>query len=277
MVVEKQYNVFEKRLINDIGWTRELKHRLGEKERLGGIDLLYDFNWREIIGHNYNKFRGGQGLVNLIKRECPNDKTAILLLTTRTSIEYFNKIFGEYSVFIVQIEKFLKNNNKNIRLAKGFYSTQLIENNLIPLEGKEYREIDQTISGILVSLEKQKTTLDKKTFVSLLTFIERNYEPFLKGDMALIHLNDLNHPANQKSIKAFLGSFDQQSMVQFILDHEIISDDLEQALQQARHVKAAAELKQILVNNNAESDWKKWFKNNRWRLNHDFIALLDEN
>ena len=65
-----------------IVWPRPLHVVQGSPERLSGIRVYYDFDWREEFGHSRKAFPHGQTLTRLIKEECPAGKQPCLLLTT---------------------------------------------------------------------------------------------------------------------------------------------------------------------------------------------------
>ena len=70
-----------------IPWDRPLEHRRGSGSRLGGLDIYYDFSWREVFRHDRAVFPRGQSLAKLVASDCPAGKEPALLLTERTDVE----------------------------------------------------------------------------------------------------------------------------------------------------------------------------------------------
>jgi hypothetical protein len=48
-----------------------------------GIDLFFDLDWVEVVGHPQMQFPNGLCLARRVLRECPDDKESALLLTNR--------------------------------------------------------------------------------------------------------------------------------------------------------------------------------------------------
>ncbi len=70
-----------------IQWERPLTQRRSAQQRLAGIDVFHDFDWREVFGHNKGAFRNGQSLSGMVRRECPDGKRPTLILTTLPSAQ----------------------------------------------------------------------------------------------------------------------------------------------------------------------------------------------
>jgi hypothetical protein len=71
----------------DLEWPRQLRHRRGAPERLGGIDLYYDFEWGDHFRDGRAQFRHGQALAQFVRRTCPDAKTPAILLTADPDVE----------------------------------------------------------------------------------------------------------------------------------------------------------------------------------------------
>lgn len=65
----------------DLEWDRPLSHRRGAPERLDGVDVYYDFAWRDHFRDGRAQFRHGQALGRFVRKTCPDGKTPALLLT----------------------------------------------------------------------------------------------------------------------------------------------------------------------------------------------------
>lgn len=50
----------------DFGWSVELSHRKGAPSNMGGIDVFFDFDWDEVVGHPQTQFPFGQCLARRV-------------------------------------------------------------------------------------------------------------------------------------------------------------------------------------------------------------------
>jgi hypothetical protein len=66
----------------DLNWDRPLSYLKGSDVHLAGIDVYYDFDWFEMVGHRRRQFINGQCLAHVARTHCPAGKTAALVLTT---------------------------------------------------------------------------------------------------------------------------------------------------------------------------------------------------
>ena len=66
-----------------LDWDRRLRYKRGAPQHLRGIDLFYDFRWRDYFSSGAAHFRGGQNLADVVIRECPDGRRPAILLTDR--------------------------------------------------------------------------------------------------------------------------------------------------------------------------------------------------
>lgn len=123
---------------------------------------------------------------------------------------------------------------------------------------------------------KSELTLDSEEFLALLAFIKENYEPFKEGVKAFIPLDRPYEKANADQIKALFSLPDRQKIVDFVLQNEVIPDDLATALEQTKRLKAVREFETMLADDRLEANWQKWFEANSWVLGSEFVRVLDE-
>ena len=91
-----------------IEWDRPLRHRKGSRRRLAGLDVFYDFDWKQVFRHNRAVFPNGQSLAALVARECPNGKHATLLLTIREDVEAGIREVENRYIVIVPIQDYFR-------------------------------------------------------------------------------------------------------------------------------------------------------------------------
>src|SRR5437762_8824677 len=71
----------------DLKWDVPLNHRPGSETRLAGVDVYYEFKWRDVFPSERAQFKNGQCLAELVRDLCPPGKRPALLLTLREGLE----------------------------------------------------------------------------------------------------------------------------------------------------------------------------------------------
>lgn len=87
-------------------WDRPLKFRKGARERLCGIDLYFDFEWRDHFPDRRAQFRGGQDLASLVIRESPDGKRPALLLTDRDDVQGSRQTDQDH-VLVINLDRYV--------------------------------------------------------------------------------------------------------------------------------------------------------------------------
>lgn len=123
---------------------------------------------------------------------------------------------------------------------------------------------------------KSELTLDQEEFKALIEFLRQSYEPFRLGVKAFIPLDRPFEVENAKQIKALFSLPKKDEIVRFILENEVIPEDLAAGLRQARRARAVREFKAMLDQDLRELPWQDWFQNNNWVLGSQFVRILDE-
>jgi hypothetical protein len=123
---------------------------------------------------------------------------------------------------------------------------------------------------------KSELTLDREEFLSLIEFLRLNYEPFRQGVKAFIPLDRPFDPENAQQIRALFSLPDKQELIKFILRNDVIPEELQAGLQQARRARAVREFQKMLAEDLREGPWQKWFQANSWVLGSQFVRVVDE-
>ncbi len=123
---------------------------------------------------------------------------------------------------------------------------------------------------------KSELTLDNDEFQSLLEFLSENYEPFKKGIKRYIPLNEKFDQTSIEHLKAIFDNPDKQKVLDFIVQNEILPQDLISALEHQSRIEAVKEFAKMLKENLTEAKWQEWFKKNEWVLCSEFVKILDE-
>lgn len=127
-----------------------------------------------------------------------------------------------------------------------------------------------------VAEPKSELTLDDDEFKALVAFLQESYEPFRQGVRAFIPLNRPYEKDTAVQIRALFSQPDKRGLIRFILQNDVIPEDLALGLQHARRVRALRQFEAMLTENRRESDWQTWFEQNCWILGSEFVRVLDE-
>lgn len=123
---------------------------------------------------------------------------------------------------------------------------------------------------------KSELTLDREEFDALIAFLQESYEPFRQGVKAFIPLDKPFGSENAKQVKALFALPEKAGLLRFILDNEIIPEELADGLRQAKRAKAVREFERMLDEDLVEQRWQAWFQRNDWVLGSEFVRILDE-
>ena len=123
---------------------------------------------------------------------------------------------------------------------------------------------------------KSELTLDNAEFLALVEFIQQNYEPFRQGVKAFIPLDKPFDKANAVQIRALFSLPNKHELVNFVMNNDVIPQDLAAALEHARRARAINEFETMLKGDLLEANWQRWFEENSWVLGSEFVRVLDE-
>lgn len=123
---------------------------------------------------------------------------------------------------------------------------------------------------------KSELTLDNEEFKSLITFIGENYQPLKDGARQYIPVDESFGEASVENLKAIFNNPDKEKLLNFIIQNDILPEELFIDLQYQERIKAVKEFEQMLSESLLENHWQKWFKKNSWILGSEFVKILDE-
>lgn len=123
---------------------------------------------------------------------------------------------------------------------------------------------------------KSELTLNHEEFQSLIEFLQQSYEPFRQGVRAFIPLEHPFDAENAKQIRALFSLPNMRDLVGFIVDNDVIPEELAAGLRQARRARAVLEFEKMLGLNLLEGKWQQWFQSNSWVLGSQFVRILEE-
>jgi len=135
---------------------------------------------------------------------------------------------------------------------------------------------DLTFEELESQTPKSELTLTGNEFTALITFLHENFEPFKDGVKSYIPLDSTFEQGNIEHLKAIFSNPEKQELLDFIIGHEIIPQELFIAFNQLAKVKAVEEFEAMLDNDLNEHHWQAWFQKNNWVLGTEFVKILDE-
>jgi hypothetical protein len=145
-----------------IDWELPLRQRQGARQRLGGLDVYYDFDWPTVFRHNRSTFPNGQSLARLVANECPAGKIPTLLLTGRTDVEPGLRVTAERHIVIVPIHDYLARAGFD---AAATYYARLVGSRLTQLSA--LNSADFTRDELATFLDRQLNADSLHTWAAL--------------------------------------------------------------------------------------------------------------
>lgn len=141
-----------------------------------------------------------------------------------------------------------------------------------------YRKPQEWFESEVAELDNPKSelTLTGEEFVNLIGFIQENYEPFKNGTKAFIPLDNPYDQSVAEQVKQLLNLDDRERMLNFLIENDVIPNDLEVGLAHAKRSRAIDEFYAMLELDLTENNWQSWFEANSWVLGTDFVKVLDE-
>lgn len=156
---------------------------------------------------------------------------------------------------------------------------------------KANQELEKQINNINAnpyerSLEsifpKSQLTLVRTELDSLIKFLKENYEPFKQGAQKYITIQEDGFSDNfAKTLLEISQSQEKEKLFQFILENDLIQEDLLQSIEIKKRELAVKEFEKRLSNPDLLEDrgpdnWQKWFQENSWVFGSDIVEVLDE-
>jgi hypothetical protein len=267
----------------DFSWPRELRHREGAPCNLEGIDVFFDFDWNDVVGHPQTQFPFGQCLARRVREECPDDLTPALLLTDCDAVEE-KPIEGDgFYAVVINLRRYLTlaNNDASAAYFGDSYGGGLTRiSELDAVAGMSAAEIDALVSAKLTREGIERWVGTNMTRIEALQEIIAaagvEQEPPSAEDVVDVirGLEDLD-PDEVAGLGTLISDPDKRSLVDFINENQLLSDDLVKSFDFAKRSRAVTDFEQMLAKNLTEAPWQDWFKENNWVLGTEFVRVLD--
>lgn len=187
--------------------------------------------------------------------------------TSRDGIEYLTDILFEKPLTITRATLWhIKHNDP--------------ENNEVAVKIGRYKKKKGPLNITFEELEslvpKSELTFKGDEFKALVEFIEKHYEPFSQGVKKYIPLGAEFEVGNIEHLQAFFNHPEKTELINFILNHKLIPDDVITAINHISKVKAVEQFEEMLEEDLTEHEWQKWFLENSWVLGTEYVKILDE-
>ena len=195
------------------------------------------------------------------------EKTMKEIKTSHDGIDYLYGVLFEKPLTVTRamLWKIKHNHSENDEIAVkiGRYK-------------KKKGPFNLTIEEVENSSPKSELTLKGEEFTALINFIESKYEPFSQGVQKFIPLDEQFESGNLEHLQAFFNHPEKQELIDYVLGHDIIPDELFVAFNQLSKIKAVERFEEMLDDNLTEHDWQNWFEVNDWVLGTEYVRVLDE-
>lgn len=124
---------------------------------------------------------------------------------------------------------------------------------------------------------KSQLTLKRSELDSLIEFLQENYEPFKDGIKKYIPIQgDGFNDNSANTLLAIFQTNEKQKLIKFVLENNLIQDDLTKSLEIKNKELAVIEFQKMLESDSDEATWQNWFKKNAWILGSDIVEILNE-
>jgi hypothetical protein len=127
-----------------------------------------------------------------------------------------------------------------------------------------------------VSDPKSELTLDEEELTELAAFLTENYEPLKAGETKYVPITEEFESQNLEHIKALFTNPDKAKVLNFVLENELLPDDVIAAVQYRARQRAITEFQDLLTQDVTEHEWQRWFTSNDWVLGSEFVEILEE-
>lgn len=241
------------------GPTVPWSHRLYTRRFLqSSCDVVFDFDWTAVIGHDQPKFSGLYDLSQAVARFAKIcGKAPLLLLSDKADVPFDELLTDSTYVAVVNIKDFLASTNDQDRAALFFLSAL-----------SKHGSISAASAGIATPIRVQQLVkalevgLDGKSDV-LLDVMNKGGSKLTLGLLEAA-VKALDKTASREDLEALTAIFSTSTP-------SVIAD----AATAAKRRVAVEEFEQLLSENANEHKFQPWFENNAWVLGSDCVQILD--
>jgi len=242
------------------GPTIPWKHPLLTRRMVGSsCDVVFDFDWKAVVGHNQPKFFGLHDLslaVAEFAKTC--GKSPLLLLSDKADVAFDELITDSTYVAVVNIKDFLACTTGHDRSALFFLSAISKHGSISAASAGTATpiRIQQLLKALEIGLDGKGDAL-----------IEVVNKGGSKLTLALLDaaVKGLEKTASREHLEALTKIFSTSTA-------GVIAD----AATAAKRRVAVEEFERLLSDNANEHKFQPWFKDNAWVLGSDCVRILDD-
>ncbi|HSS03707.1 MAG TPA: Shedu immune nuclease family protein [Solirubrobacterales bacterium] len=269
----------------DFEWDKPLKRRRGAPTNLLGIDVFFDFDWLEVVGHSQAQFHFGQCLARRVCKECPEGKVPALLLTDRDDFNREASDDSEFYVVVVNLPRYLKLATADASAAYFGDSISAGLTRMSQIEAVAEMSSSEVRAFLDLKLTPKRVAEWAAGNAGRMKALRKvvgvgggdTEDPAPVSDIiaALRRLDELGAD-EVGEFKTLLADPDKRGLVDFINQNDLLPGDLMRSVDYRRRCKAVDELEEMLTKNLTEAPWQRWFEENDWVLGTEFVRLLEE-
>lgn len=256
---------------------------MGAASNMEGIDVFFDFNWIEVVGHPQVQFPFSKCLARRVVAECPGDLKPALLLTSRQDAEEKAIEIDGFYLVVVNLHRYRQHANAD---ASAAYFGNSITTGLTRISQFDaLSNLSSEEVETLIDIKQSRKAIERwasgssERLEQLREVIAANSasSDVAVGDIAaaLRGLDDLGETETDQ-LKADLSEADREGLATFIRESDLLPGHLLQAIELARRGRAIEELATMLSEDLTEAPWQQWFEENEWVLGTEFVQILDE-
>jgi len=236
-------------------------HRLFTRRTLqSSCEVVFDFEWDEVIGHNQPKFPGLHDLSQAVARFAKVcGKAPLLLLTNKADVPFDELTTDSTYVAVVNIKDFLAcTKDQDQDRAALFFLSVISKHGSIAAAAAGAAtpiRVQQLIKALEIGLDGKDKVL-----------IEAMNKGGSKLTLGLLDaaVKALDETASREDLEALTTIFSTSTA-------SVIAD----AATAATRRKAVEDFKQLLSEDANEHKFQPWFQNNAWVLGSDCVQVLD--
>ncbi len=221
-------------------------------------DVVFDFDWLAVVGHNQPKFPGLHDLslaVAEFAKKC--GKSPLLLISDKADVAFDELITDSTYVAVVNIKDFLACTTEHDRSALFFPSAISKHGSISAASAGTATpiRIQQLLKALEIGLDGKGDAL-----------IEVVNKGGSKLTLALLDaaVKGLEKTASRQDLEALTNIFSTSTA-------SVIAD----AATAAKRRVTVEEFERLLTDNANEHKFQPWFQNNAWVLGSDCVRILD--
>jgi len=214
-------------------------------------EVVFDFDWEAVIGHNQPNFRGLQDLSQAVSQFAKRrNKTPLLLVSDKTDVAFGELITDSRYVAIVDIRDFREFAKEDYDRSALFFLSAL----------SKHGDIATASVGPAAPIQVQQL-LNSDVLIELVN----KGGPKLTLALLETAVKGLEKNASSADLEALTNIFSTSTA-------SVIAD----TATAAKRRMAVKEFERLLGENANEHQFQLWFQGNAWVLGSNYVRILDD-